>query len=152
MDSEQSKVRVLNKPGSVNIYLRQMKYLPFIYAHNYLRALSVYPSTSDEPPYNTLVYMTFPLIMRTATQYHYRFGGLLPRLFTLTRHSTESTGGYFLLRSSASRQLPVRKYDALCGPDFPLVQLTAPAVSFRTSKPYFEYSTINILAAKITNC
>ena len=31
-----------------------------------------------------LVYATFPPTMRTAAIYHYRLGGLLPHLFTLT--------------------------------------------------------------------
>ena len=63
--------------------------------------------------------MALQPVRRTAEEYRYLRGGLLPRLFTLTL-----AGGYSLLRLLRPHgRLPVRKRGALCCPDFPLLSM-----------------------------
>ena len=67
------------------------------------------------------VYLTLQRIGCTPRNVSKPRGGLLPRLFTLTHCLTGLLGGRFLLHCPCRRrQLSVRKYAALCCPDFPL--------------------------------
>ena len=101
-------------------------------------AKAVYPPAVGEPPTRDFlpedtaalpVYMTLQPIRRAARHLTVAPGGLLPRLFTrgvvapfLERYGSpvRKWGGCFLSRCLCGcPRLPVRKYGALCCPDFP---------------------------------
>lgn len=74
------------------------------------------------------VYLTLQPIRRAALHLTVEPGRLLPYLFTLTYEPKLDAGGYFLSRFLHSRpRLPVKKYGALCCPDFPQAALRKPA-------------------------
>lgn len=74
------------------------------------------------------VYLTLQPIRRAARHLAVAPGGLLPHLFTLTCEPKPNAGGCFLSRFLHSLpRLPVKKYGALCCPDFPQAALRKPA-------------------------
>ena len=80
------------------------------------------------------VYLALQLIRCAARNVAIAPGGLLPRLFTL---ALPKQGGCFLSHCLCPRkQLPVRKYDALCCPDFPHAAHTRIGVSASDRPPY----------------
>ena len=81
-------------------------------------ALSDLPLDIGRAILHASVYMILQPIRRTAKSVTTLTGELLPHLFTLTL--PEQQGGCFLLRYSALADASVRKYGALCCPDFPL--------------------------------
>lgn len=105
------------KPGSVK---RQVTLFVI-----YLDCVSLHNS-SDLPPdigratLHASVYMILQLIRRTACIITNTTGRLLPYLFTLTSHKARRLFSVTLL--SPHELLPVRKYGALCCPDFPPIR------------------------------
>jgi len=101
----------------------------------YLRLMSP-TGSSDLPPgigraaLHAPVYMVLQLASGTALYIAIQTGELLPHLFTLT----PDRGGCSLLpKLCPHEQLPIKKYDALCCPDFPLSALRQPAANRPTA-------------------
>ena len=67
------------------------------------------------------VYLALQLISCAARNVTISPGELLPRLFTLTDRTIEISPAVIFchIQLCPRKQLPVRKYDTLCCPDFP---------------------------------
>ncbi len=112
------------KPDSVRFWslFKNLKPLPsFILAPYRYDAPTTYPPASDEQP-SAPVYMVFQPIRCTAHNVAIMTGKLLPHLFTLFRTFAFATTGWLFSVTLLYPHgyLPVRKYGALCCPDFPL--------------------------------
>ena len=93
------------------IYLEQMS--PFVSSN--------LPPDIGRATLHASVYMILQPIRRTASYVTIQTGELLPHLFTLTlfRKKTEFQRLFSVTLLCSHKQLPVRKYGALCCPDFP---------------------------------
>jgi len=105
------------KPGSV---LCLCKAFVIYLVHKLPYASSNLPPGIGRAILHTPVYMILQPIRCTATIVTNATGELLPRLFTLIPPKARRLFSVTLLCSR--EQLPVRKYGALCCPDFPPYQ------------------------------
>ena len=87
-----------------------------------IAALAAYPPAMGEQPLNAGI-LGLATQRRAARDITAAPGGLLPHLFTLTLQAGGRLFSVTLLYRC--RQLPVRKFGALCCPDFPHIASTA---------------------------
>lgn len=90
--------------------------------------VATYPLPWDVQPFIPVgpwaAYLVYQPVRFTMPRHHWPSGELLPPLFTLT--DARGLGGIFSVALAVARRLPtkplpVRKYGALCCPDFPLL-------------------------------
>ena len=108
------------KPDSVPVLLSSREYktgFHHLSCHG-ITAMILRPTPRQERAALKPVYMVFQPIRRTAPAVTNRTGELLPHLFTLI--PTKMSGRLFSVTLLYPRgYLSVRKYGALCCPDFP---------------------------------
>ena len=130
--SENKETQPADKPGSVpGAGWRRVSAIYLILPSP--ASSSGLPLSIGRAALHTLIYMTLQPIRRTAPLVAKRDGELLPRLFTLTGGSPLRRFFSVTLLKPCGL-LPVRKYGALCCPDFPHASRRRRAADWRTAR------------------